>query len=171
MADDGGQHRGTLTVAERRYVRPSGVDGVFNAFAGFLTRLGISFYGSRNLAVRGRKSGAWRVVPVNLLEVGGARYLVAPRGETQWVRNLRAAGGGELRLGRRSEPFRAVEVTDADKPPVLRAYLARWRFEVARFFEGVGPTPSADELRRIAAGYPVFRIERAVPSPTLQTTP
>jgi hypothetical protein len=75
------------------------------------------------------------------------------------VRNIRAAGGGELRLGRRSQPFRAVELADADKPPVLRAYLARWRFEVARFFEGVGASPSDDELRRVAGRYPVFRIE------------
>jgi hypothetical protein len=86
---------------------------------------------------------------------------VAPRGETQWVRNLRAAGGGELRLGGRSEAFRAVELDDAQKPPVLRAYLARWRFEVGRFFAGVSATPSDDELRAIAGGYPVFRIETA----------
>src|SRR5262245_20931445 len=158
-------------MAEPHYVKPSLWTNLFNRVPMLLARLGFDVLGIRTLAVRGRASGAWRTVPVNLLEVGGARYLVAPRGETQWVRNLRAAGGGELRLGRRSEAFRAVEVTDADKPPVLRAYLARWRFEVARFFAGVGPTPSDDELRRIAAGYPVFRIERAVPSPTLQTTP
>jgi deazaflavin-dependent oxidoreductase (nitroreductase family) len=148
-------------ASARRYVEPSWLDHLFNGVARGLTALGISFYGSRNLAVRGRRSGEWRVVPVNLLECEGARYLVAPRGETQWVRNLRAAGGGELRLGGRSEPFRAVEIDDAQKPPVLRAYLARWRFEVGRFFEGLGATPSDDELRAIAAGYPVFRIETA----------
>jgi deazaflavin-dependent oxidoreductase (nitroreductase family) len=148
-------------ASARRYVEPSWLDDLFNGVARGLTALGISFYGSRNLAVRGRRSGEWRVVPVNLLECDGARYLVAPRGETQWVRNLRAAGGGELRLGGRSEPFRAVEIDDAQKPPVLRAYLARWRFEVGRFFEGLGATPSDEELRAIAAGYPVFRIETA----------
>ena len=148
-------------MAERRYVRLSWFDQIFNGVARALTGLGVSLYGSRNLAVRGRKSGEWRVVPVNLLVCDGERYLVAPRGEAHWVRNLRAARGGELRLGRRSEPFRAVEVSDADKPPILRAYLERWRFEVDRFFEGLSTSPSDDDLRRIAGRYPVFRIETA----------
>jgi deazaflavin-dependent oxidoreductase (nitroreductase family) len=148
-------------ASDPRYLPPSTFDRVFNGLARALTGLGVSLYGSRNLAVRGRRSGEWRIVPVNLLECDGARYLVAPRGETQWVRNLRAAGGGELRLGGRSEAFRAVELDDAQKPPVLRAYLARWRFEVGRFFAGLGATPSDDELRAIAGGYPVFRIETA----------
>jgi deazaflavin-dependent oxidoreductase (nitroreductase family) len=147
--------------SDARYLPPSWFDRLFNGVAAALTGFGISVYGSRNLAVRGRRSGEWRIVPVNLLECDGARYLVAPRGETQWVRNLRAAGGGELRLGSRSEAFRAVELDDAQKPPVLRAYLARWRFEVGRFFAGLGATPSDDELRAIASGYPVFRIENA----------
>lgn len=146
-------------VTDRRWVRLSWADRAFNRFARGLTALGLSLYGSRNLAVRGRRSGEWRIVPVNLLEWDGARYLVAPRGETQWVRNLRAAGGGELRLGSRREAFRAIEIDDAEKPPVLRAYLARWRFEVSRFFGGVGATPSDEELVAIASGYPVFRLE------------
>ncbi|MFT2604213.1 hypothetical protein ACMWQW_30570, partial [Escherichia coli] len=75
--------------------------------------------------------------PVNPLRVAGERYLVAPRGTTQWVRNLRAAGGGELRAGRAIEVFRAEEVSDAEKPPILRAYLVAWAWEVGRFFEGV----------------------------------
>src|SRR3954462_8703898 len=83
---------------------------VFNRAVAGLTRLGISVWGSRILRVRGRKSGEWRSNPVNLLTVDGHRYLVAPRGTTQWVRNLRAAGGGELALGSRSTPFRAIEV-------------------------------------------------------------
>jgi deazaflavin-dependent oxidoreductase (nitroreductase family) len=146
-------------MSDRRYVGLSWADRIFNGVARLLTGAGVSLYGSRNLAVRGRKSGEWRIVPVNLLDVGGVSFLVAPRGETQWVRNVRAAGGGELRLGRHSQPFRAVELSDADKPPVLRAYLARWRFEVARFFEGVGTSPSDEELRCVAGRYPVFRIE------------
>ena len=126
-----------------------------------LARLGISIYGSRTLAVRGRRSGEWRTVPVNLLIHQGIEYLVAPRGETQWVRNLRAAGGGELWLGRRHDAFRAIELADADKPPLLRAYLRQWKFEVAQFFEGVGPDAPEAELRRIAPVYPVFRIDPA----------
>jgi hypothetical protein len=89
----------------------------------------------------------------------GKRYLVAPRGQTQWVRNLRVTGQGELMVGRKSEPFRGVEVSDAEKTPILRAYLKRWKFEVGMFFQGVGPDSSDDEIRRIAPDHPVFRIE------------
>ena len=108
---------------------------------------GISVWGSRELRVRGRTSGEWRTTPVNLLTLDGEHYLVAPRGETQWVRNLRVAGTGELRVGRRTEAFRATEVADADKVPILRAYLKRWKAEVGVFFDGV----SADSPRRRAA--------------------
>jgi deazaflavin-dependent oxidoreductase (nitroreductase family) len=144
-----------------RYVKPSAATRLFNMIPSLLGRLGISIYGSRTLAVRGRTSGEWRTVPVNLLFHDDTRYLVAPRGETQWVRNLRNAGTGELRLGRRHEPFRAIELRDPEKPAVLRAYLRKWRFEVGAFFEGVGPDASDAELLRIASGYPVFRLERA----------
>jgi deazaflavin-dependent oxidoreductase (nitroreductase family) len=110
------------------------------------------------LAVRGRKSGEWRTTPVNLLTVDGTRYLVAPRGQAQWVRNLRAAGQGELRVGRRTEGFTATEMADADKPPVLRAYLRKWGWEVGRFFEGVKADATEEQIRGIAPGFPVFRI-------------
>jgi deazaflavin-dependent oxidoreductase (nitroreductase family) len=125
-----------------------------------LTRMGISLLGSRILYVRGRKTGEWRTTPVNLLVHEGERYLVAPRGHTQWVRNMRVAGSGELHVGRRKESFTATEVADADKPEILRAYLRRWKFEVAMFFDGVGPDASDDELLEIAPGYPVFRLNR-----------
>lgn len=143
----------------RRYVRPGWfTTNVFNRLVALLTRLGVSVYGSRVLAVRGRTSGAWRTTPVNLLVYRGERYLVAPRGVTQWVRNIRASGEGELRLGRRREPIRVVELTDEEKPELLRAYLRRWRVEIGAFFQGVGPDAPDEELRRIAPGYPVFRI-------------
>jgi deazaflavin-dependent oxidoreductase (nitroreductase family) len=132
---------------------------LFNrAVAGF-TRLGISVAGSRVLEVRGRTSGTPRQTPVNPLTFEGNRYLVAPRGHTQWVRNLRVAGGGNLLLGRRREPFRAVEVPDVEKEPILREYLRRWKWEVGQFFGGVGPDSPADALTRIAPDHPVFRIE------------
>jgi deazaflavin-dependent oxidoreductase (nitroreductase family) len=114
--------------------------------------------GSRILAVRGRTSGVVRTTPVNLLTVDGHRYLVAPRGETQWVRNLRAAGTGSLRVGRRVEVFTATELADADKPAVLRRYLAVWAWEVGRFFDGLrADSPDAD-VAAAAPGFPVFRI-------------
>ncbi len=142
-----------------RYQRPGWMTtNIFNRIVALITRLGLSVYGSRVLAVRGRSSGEWRTTPVNLLSFRGERYLVAPRGVTQWVRNIRAGGAAELRLGRRSEPIRVAELSDAEKPAVLRAYLRRWKVEVGAFFQGVGPDAPDDDLRRIAPGYPVFRI-------------
>jgi deazaflavin-dependent oxidoreductase (nitroreductase family) len=146
-------------MAERRYIAPNLATRLFNLLPMGLARLGISVWGSRTLAVRGRKSGEWRTVPVNLMDYEGARYLVAPRGETQWVRNLRASGTGELRLGPRRETFRAHEISDAEKPPLLRAYLKRWAFEVNQFFQGVGADAPDADIVRIAPGYPIFRIE------------
>jgi deazaflavin-dependent oxidoreductase (nitroreductase family) len=143
-----------------RYQRPGWfTKQVFNRAVARLTRLGISVAGSRVLEVRGRKSGAWHSTPVNPLTVDGARYLVSPRGHTQWVRNLRVQGEGRLRVGRRTESFSATELPDEEKPSLLREYLRRWKWEVGAFFSGVGPDDSDDELRRIAPDHPIFRIE------------
>jgi deazaflavin-dependent oxidoreductase (nitroreductase family) len=143
----------------QRYQRPDWfTKHVFNRAVAGLTRLGLSVAGSRVLEVPGRKSGEPRRTPVNLMTFEGARYLVAPRGHTQWVRNLRASGQGRLLVGRRAEPFSAVELPDEAKPPLLRAYLKRWKWEVGQFFGGVGPDASEDELRRIAPDHPVFRL-------------
>lgn len=133
---------------------------VFNRFVAWLTRRGVSVWGSRVLAVRGRKSGQWRTTPVNLLTLDGKQYLVAPRGHVQWTHNMRAAGGGELHLGKHVDTFTAAEVGDDDKAPILRAYLKRWKAEVGVFFNGVGPDSPDDELRRIAPDHPVFEITR-----------
>ena len=131
---------------------------VFNRLVAFLTRQGISVLGSPVLAVKGRTSGEWRTTPVNLLGYEGRRYLVAPRGETQWVRNLRVAGTGELRVGKHAESFRSRELTDDEKVPVLRAYLKRWKAEVGIFFEGTGPDASDDQIRAIAPKHPAFEV-------------
>ncbi len=131
---------------------------VFNRSVATLTKLGISVAGSRVLEVRGRKSGEWRRTPVNLLDFEGDRYLVAPRGHTQWVRNLRASERGRLVVGRRVEAFTAIELGDEEKPALLRAYLEKWKWEVGAFFGGVGADSSDEELRRIAPDHPVFRI-------------
>lgn len=119
--------------------------------------------GSRVLRVRGRRSGAWRETPVNLLTLHGVHYLVAPRGETQWVRNLRVSGDGELRVGRHVQPFTAEELGDHEKVPVLRAYLARWKWEVGVFFGGVGPDSADEELRAVAPAHPVFAVRMSAP--------
>jgi len=131
---------------------------VFNRAVTGLTRMGVSVWGSRVLEVPGRRSGLVRKVPVNLLVHGGHQYLVAPRGEGEWVRNVRAAAGRlDLVVGRRRQHLVATEITaDEEKAEVLRAYLARWRAEVGVFFDGVGPRSSAAELARIAPRHPVF---------------
>jgi deazaflavin-dependent oxidoreductase (nitroreductase family) len=134
------------------------IAGLSNGIVATLTRHGVSLKGSRVLSVRGRKSGEWRSTPVNPLTYEGHRYLVSPRGQTQWVRNMRVAGGGELRLGRRVEPFTARELADEQKPELLREYLRRWKFEVGMFFDGVGPDAPDAKLLEIAPGYPVFEI-------------
>jgi deazaflavin-dependent oxidoreductase (nitroreductase family) len=142
-----------------RYLEPDWITRqVINRLVRRLTRLGLSIRGSRELRVRGRVTGEWRSTPVNLLTVDGQDYLVAPRGVTQWVRNIRAAGGGELRLGRRVEAFRAVEVADADKAAVLRPYLRLWKAETGVFFDGLDAGSSDDELVAAGPKHPVFRL-------------
>jgi deazaflavin-dependent oxidoreductase (nitroreductase family) len=143
---------------ETRYVEPGTGTSIMNAVIAKLTKLGFSVWGSRVLTVRGRKSGEPRSTPVNLLTVDGVRYLVAPRGVTQWVRNLRAAGEGSLRVGKRVEEFSYVELADDEKPAILRPYLKRWKMEVGVFFDGVDAKASDETLLGIAPGYPVFRI-------------
>ncbi|HVC77329.1 MAG TPA: nitroreductase/quinone reductase family protein [Candidatus Micrarchaeaceae archaeon] len=131
---------------------------VFNAAVAALTRVGVSVWGSRVLRVKGRTSGEWRTAPVNLLTYEGKQYLVAPRGQTQWVRNIRVSGTGELLLGSKVQPFRAVEVGDDEKIPILKAYLKRWKAEVGVFFRGVSADSPDADLRRIAPDHPVFRV-------------
>jgi deazaflavin-dependent oxidoreductase (nitroreductase family) len=149
-------------MTDARYAEPGWfTTHVFNRTVAALTRLGISVWGSRELRVRGRKSGEWRATPVNPMTIEGARYLVAPRGTTQWVRNLRAAGTGELRVGRRVEEFSAQELADEVKVPILREYLRRWAFEVGQFFEGVDKNATDEQLAAIAPDFPVFRVVQA----------
>ncbi len=135
---------------------------VLNPFIVLALRTGISIWGSRILEVRGRKSGTPRRTPVNLLEFEGRQYLVAPRGEAQWVRNVRADRGRlALILGRHRDERVAHELSDSEKPPVLRAYLRRWKMEVGVFFDGVGAGSDEGDLQRIAADHPVFLLPQA----------
>lgn len=148
-----------VPVATAHYVAPDRFTvRVFNPIVARCTRLGISIMGSRVLYVPGRVTGETRSTPVNVLEIDDRRFLVAPRGTTQWVLNVRAAGGCELRVGRRSESVRALELSDFDKPVILRSYLRPWTWEVGRFFEGVGPDSTDAELLAVAPRHPVFEI-------------
>ncbi len=143
-----------------RYQRPPWiVQHVANPLVAFLAgKLGMNLRGAWVLTIPGRKTGAPRSVPVYLLELNGERYLVAPRGNTEWVRNLRAAGRGTLRKGEQELSFQAEEIPDDQKPPVLRGYLRQWRKETAAQFGGRGPDIPDEELRRIAPNHPVFRL-------------
>lgn len=142
------------------YVKPGFfATSIVNPAVAFLARrLGFSMKGARVLSVQGRRTGQWHSTPVNPLSLAGQRYLVAPRGETQWVRNLRASGQARLTLGRRTETVRVEEIADREKVPILRAYLEAWAWEVNQFFGGVGANASDEAFARIAPNHPVFRI-------------
>jgi deazaflavin-dependent oxidoreductase (nitroreductase family) len=146
-------------MTEIRYLEPGWFTrNVFNRAVRRLTRMGISVMGSRELRVQGRKSGQWRSNPVNLLTIDGQQYLVSPRGITQWVRNLRAAGAGELRVGRRVQAFRGEELVGDGKAAIIREYLRKWKWEVGAFFEGIDANSSDTDLAAVADGFPVFRV-------------
>lgn len=140
------------------YQKPGFVTNkIFNPLLSGLVKLGMSPRGANILSVRGRKSGEWRSTPVNPLSLAGERYLVAPRGDTHWARNIRASGEGRLRVGRTTRDIKVMEVPDAEKPEILRAYLKYWRSETGRFF-GLEGDPTDADLARIAPDHPVFRI-------------
>ena len=152
----------THPATHRRYLTPDwATRNIFNPLMTTFVKLGLPIRGARELHVRGRTSGEWRTVPVNPLTVDGRRYLVAPRGHTQWVRNLQAAGEGRLRKGRRFEEFAATQVADVDKTPIIREYLREWAFEVGKFFEGITVDSTDAEIAAVADGFPVFEISPA----------
>lgn len=142
-----------------RYQKPGWiVSKVANGAVAFLIgRLGKSPAGAQLLEVRGRTSGKLQTVPVNPIEFGGHRFLVAPRGETQWVRNFRQAKEGVLRVGDRKEAILGREIEDADKPTILRAYLDKYYGQVGSQF-GVPKDASSEQLAEIAGNHPVFAI-------------
>jgi deazaflavin-dependent oxidoreductase (nitroreductase family) len=132
---------------------------ILNRVINLFTRLGVSVWGSRVLEHKGRRSGELHHTPVNLLTVDGTDYLVSPRGETQWVRNVRADDGQlVLLLGRTRQVCTATEVPVAERTDILRAYLRRWKFEVGMFFDGVGPDATDDEFAAVAGRHPVFAL-------------
>lgn len=146
-----------------RYLAPGPKANPVHTFAFWLTKHGVSLMGTRLLRVKGRKTGEVRTTLVNLLVVDGVEYLVAPRGHTQWVRNLRASGSAELALGRRRREIVAEELPDREKLPVLRAYLKRFGWEVGMFFENLNKNSPDDDLRAAAPGFPAFRLTSAPP--------
>ncbi|HYB83059.1 MAG TPA: nitroreductase/quinone reductase family protein [Mycobacterium sp.] len=143
------------------YEEPNRAARAANAIIRWLAELGISIAGTRAMRVRGRKTGKQRAVVINLLTVDGVDYLVAPRGNTQWARNVRAAGIVEVGPRWRRQRARVSEVDDAAKPELLRRYLARWYWQVKDYVGGLTPDSSDEQLRAAAATIPVFKLAAA----------
>jgi deazaflavin-dependent oxidoreductase (nitroreductase family) len=139
------------------FLQPTAIERIFNRFFGFLVGLGLGMKHNYLLEVRGRKSGKLYSTPIDLLERGGKRFLVAPRGLTQWVRNAEAAGEVALKKGSSRQTYRLRPVPDAEKPELLKAYLDSFKTAVQRFF----PVPAGSGVEAfvsIAPNYPVFEL-------------
>ncbi|MEU9623989.1 MULTISPECIES: nitroreductase/quinone reductase family protein [unclassified Streptomyces] len=146
-------------MSQPYYLQANAFNVRLNSVIGRLARHGVSFLGTAELSVRGRKSGQMQRIPVNPHSYEGAQYLISARGHSQWVRNMRVAGGGELRVGRKIRAFTAVEIADdAQKALVVRAYLERWGWEVNQYFQGVTAKSTDAELLAACPDHPVFRI-------------
>ena len=146
-------------MAETLYHEPDWFTrNIFNPLVAGLHKLGLSVQGSQTLAVRGRKSGEMRTNPVNPFELDGRTYLLAPRGTTQWVRNMRVAKEGELRSGRKVRHFQATEVPDSEKLPLMRLYMDKWSWEVKGFL-GIDAKASDEEIKRILPDHPAFVLD------------
>ena len=142
------------------YSKPGVFARFFNNVWGFLVKLGLGLPSSFLLEVRGRKSGRTYSIPVNLLEYGGKKYLVAPRGDTQWVRNVEVSGGAVLKKGTRREEIRLSAIPDGEKPDILKSYLDSYKLTVQRFF----PMPSGsprEAFEPFVSRYPVFEVTRS----------
>ena len=144
-----------------QYEEPNRVARAANAVIRWLAEMGISIAGTRALRVRGRTTGKQRGVVINLLTVDGVDYLVSPRGDTQWARNVRAAGVVEMGPRWRNERTLVSEVDDAAKPDLLRRYLARWYWQVKGYVAGLTPDASDEQFRAAAPLIPVFVLARS----------
>lgn len=138
---------------------PNLIDRTVNRAFGFLLKLGIGLSHNHLLEVRGRKTGNTYVTPVNVLEYGGKDYLVAPRGYTQWVRNVESSGEAALVKGAAREKVRLRSIADEEKPEILKAYLDRFKPTVQRYFPVPAGSP-VDSFVPLSARYPVFELRR-----------
>lgn len=146
-----------MSPAQPEFRKPSFIEAWFNRGFGFLVGLGIGFPHNYLLQVRGRKSGKLYSTPVDLLELDGRKFLVAPRGRTQWVRNAEAAGEVKLKKGSQILNFGVRSIPDSDKPPILKAYLDRFRKEVQRYFPVPADSP-AEAFTSLVSSYPAFEL-------------
>jgi deazaflavin-dependent oxidoreductase (nitroreductase family) len=146
-----------MSSAPPVFREPTAVEKLFNRTFGALVGLGIGPAHIHILEVRGRKSGKLYRTPVDLLTLDGKQYLVAPRGQTQWVRNAEAAGEVTLKRGSTRKQFRLLAVPDADKPPILKAYLDSFQRQVQRYFTVAAGSPP-EAFLKVASYYPAFEL-------------
>src|SRR5579863_1934530 len=136
---------------------PTAVEKIFNRGFGFLVGIGLGFSYNYLLQVRGRKSGKIYSTPIDLLELNGKKFLVAPRGRTQWVRNAEAAGEITLKKGSKRQIFRLSPISDAEKPAILKAYLDSFKREVQTYFPVPAGSP-VEAFAELTATYPAFEL-------------
>ena len=141
------------------FLAPTAGERIFNRLFGFLVGLGLAPADFYLLEVRGRKSGKIYRTPVDLLEFQGKPYLVAPRGRAQWVRNAEAAGEVVLKRGSQRTAYRLKSVAEVDRPPMLKAYLDRFKSQVQRYFTVQAGSPT-EAFAEVADNYPVFELQR-----------
>lgn len=136
---------------------PSAVERAFNKVFGFLVGMGLGFSYNYLLQVKGRKSGKIYSTPIDLLERGGKRFLVAPRGRTQWVRNAEAAGEVTLKKGSQRQQFKLRALSDQEKPEILKGYLDQFKREVQTYFPVPAGSP-VEAFRELVENYPAFEL-------------
>ena len=136
---------------------PSAGERVFNRIFGSLVGLGLGFSYNYLLQVRGRKSGKVYSTPIDLLEIGGKRFLVAPRGRTQWVRNAEVTGEVTLKRGSNVKRFGLRALSGLEKPEILKAYLDRFKREVQTYFPVPAGSP-VEAFRDLVESYPAFEL-------------
>ncbi len=141
------------------YRRPTKVTQAFNRFMSWLASLGLMPSDTITLEVKGLRSGMIRSNVVTWVEQDEERYLISPRGESEWVRNVRAAGGDAVIRRRGGQKVRLEETPAEERAPIIKAYLAKTAMATRAHF-GVDPKAELSEFEAIAARHPVFRIAR-----------
>ena len=147
--------------SQAAFRKPNPIERLFNRFFGVLVGLGLGMRHNYLVQVRGRKSGKVYSTPVDLLELRGKRFLVAPRGQTQWVRNAEAAGEVTLKRGSFRQTYQIRPLADAEKPEILKAYLDSFKTTVQQYFPVAAGSPS-EAFSGVVKDYPVFELISSV---------
>jgi deazaflavin-dependent oxidoreductase (nitroreductase family) len=144
-----------MNQASPLFRKPNLFERALNKAFGVLVGLGIGLRHNYLVEVPGRRTGRLYSTPVDLLEFKEKRFLVAPRGRTEWVRNAESTGEVVLRRGKVKQKFRIRIVSNEEKPEILKAYLDRFKLTVQRYFP-VAANSDAGAFIEVADRYPVF---------------